>query len=240
MQVVVVKVLLHNMIDRHSKTAILLFAQSARVDAISKSLVDVAVMDVLNNHVLKTVRNSGLDYYHFTEKEQRGESFGSRFKNSIEDVFKLGYTSVICIGNDTPLLSVDLIHKAANSLFKGNSVLGKSQDGGLYLIGLNRSQFQAQTFENLPWQSSQLSIFFNQYLKNFDGSVTVLKTLQDIDSTTDLYQFLAGKDARDLLIGILLNTLSRKRNNHKQSTFYNKQVFLFQPANKGSPVQIAA
>ncbi|WP_211292462.1 hypothetical protein [Nonlabens arenilitoris] len=82
--------------------------------------------------------------------------------------------------------------------------------------------------------------FFNQYLKNFDGSVTVLKTLQDIDSTTDLYQFLAGKDARDLLIGILLNTLSRKRNNHKQSTFYNKQVFLFQPANKGSPVQIAA
>lgn len=74
MQVVVVKVLSHNMIDNHSQTAILLFAQSARVDAISKALVDVAVMDVLNNHVLNTVRNSGLDYYHFTEKEQRGDS----------------------------------------------------------------------------------------------------------------------------------------------------------------------
>ena len=38
----------------------------------------------------------------------------------------------------------------------------------------------------------------------------------------------------------IISKLSRKRNNHKQSTFYNKQVFLFQPANKGSPVQIAA
>ncbi|GAK88627.1 glycosyltransferase [Nonlabens ulvanivorans] len=228
------------MIDNHSQTAILLFAQSARVDAISKALVDVAVMDVLNNHVLKTVRNSGLDYYHFTEKEQRGDSFGSRFKNSIEDVLRLGYTSVICIGNDTPLLSVDLIHKAANSLFKGNSVLGKSQDGGLYLIGLNHSQFEAKNFENLPWQSDQLSNCFQRYLKEYKGEITILKTLQDIDSAADLYHFLSGKDTRSLIIALLLNTLSRKRNNHKQSTFYNKQVFLFQPANKGSPDLIAA
>lgn len=194
------------MIDNHSQTAILLFAQSARVDAISKALVDVAVMDVLNNHVLKTVRNSGLDYYHFTEKEQRGDSFGSRFKNSIEDVLRLGYTSVICIGNDTPLLSVDLIHKAANSLFKGNSVLGKSQDGGLYLIGLNHSQFEAKNFENLPWQSDQLSNCFQRYLKEYKGEITILKTLQDIDSAADLYHFLSGKDTRSLIIALLLNS----------------------------------
>ncbi|GAK99088.1 glycosyltransferase [Nonlabens ulvanivorans] len=194
------------MIDNHSQTAILLFAQSARVDAISKALVDVAVMDVLNNHVLNTVRNSGLDYYHFTEKEQRGDSFGLRFKNSIEDVFKLGYTSVICIGNDTPLLSVDLIHKAANSLLNGNSVLGKSQDGGLYLIGLNHSQFDAENFEILPWQSDQLSNCFQQYLKEYKGQITILKTLQDIDSTADLYHFLAGKDALSLIIALLLNS----------------------------------
>ncbi|EAS20990.1 conserved hypothetical protein [Flavobacteria bacterium BBFL7] len=229
-----------NMDFKHSQTAILLFAQSARVDSVSKSLVNTSVMDVLNNHVLKTVHNSGLDYYHFTEKEQRGDTFGSRFKNSIKDVFELGYESVICIGNDTPLLSTDLIHKAAFSLDNGNSVIGKSLDGGLYLIGMNRGQFKAVAFEKLPWQSDQLGIYFRQYLEEFKGKITILKTLQDIDSTADLFQFLSGQDARHLIIALLLNTLSRKRNHYKQSTFYNRQVFLFQPANKGSPDSIAA
>ena len=141
------------MIKKHSQTAILLFAQTAHVDAARKSLVDSTVMDVLNTSVLKTVHSSGIDYYHFTEKEQRGDSFESRITNSFQDVFDLGYESVICIGNDTPLLTVDLIKKASQSLENGNAVKGKSLDGGLYLIGLNRTQFNASAFENLTYRS---------------------------------------------------------------------------------------
>lgn len=228
------------MIKKHSQTAILLFAQTAQVDATRKSQVDIAVMDVLNTRILKTVQSSGLDYYHFTEKEQRGDSFGSRIANSFQDIFNLGYESVICLGNDTPLLTVDLIKKASQSLKKGNAVKGKSFDGGLYLIGLNRYQFNNSSFENLPWQSKALATSFHSYIQGTDSTLIVLKSLQDINSSEDLHQFLSGKDARVVIVGLLLNTLSRKRNTHKHSAQKQIQVLILQPANKGSPVAIAA
>ncbi|MGJ8683346.1 MAG: TIGR04282 family arsenosugar biosynthesis glycosyltransferase [Nonlabens sp.] len=228
------------MIKKRSQTAILLFAQSAQVDTTSKSLVNVDVMNVLNARILKTVQASGLDYYHFTEKEQRGNSFASRFTNAVQDVFDKGYKSIISLGNDTPLLTVDLIHAAKTALQNGKAVHGKSADGGLYLIGLNREQFQPQSFENLPWQSQRLTSSFHDYLKDLGSEIDVLKSLQDIDSMDDLRQFLAGKDARVELIGMLLNTLSRKQNSHHYSKQQNIKVTLLQPANKGSPQSLAA
>lgn len=225
---------------KHTNTAILLFAQSARVDASSKSLEDVAVMHVLNNRVQDTVVKSGLDYFHFTEREQRGTSFGSRFTNAIEDVFALGYESVICLGNDTPLLTPQLITQAAQQLELGHAVEGKSLDGGLYLMALHRSQFHASTFEQLPWQSPYLATAFQHYIDLLDGTLQVLTSLRDIDSTDDLRQFLAGKDARVEWIRLLVITLSRKRNNYITSTQQVIQVFQTQPANKGSPYPLAA
>lgn len=228
------------MTHRQSKTAILLFAQSASVDANSKSLAGTSVLDVLNNHILKTVQATGLDYYHFTEKEQRGTGFGTRFTNAIQDVFKLGYKSVICLGNDTPLLTLNLLDKAAQSLQYGNAVKGKSIDGGLYLIGLNRAQFNAKQFETLPWQSTSLAASFHEYINDLNSDLIILKSLQDIDSTADLHRFLAGKDARINLIRLLLSTLSRKRNNTKSTVILYKEARIAQPTNKGSPYSTAA
>ncbi len=221
--------------QKHSQTAILLFAQTAQVDATRKSIADVSVMNVLNKKVLDTIRYTGYDYYHFTENEQRGETFASRFTNSIQDVFEFGYESVICLGNDTPLLTVNLITQAAAHLQHGHAVKGKSYDGGLYLIGLNRSHFDSQKFQNLPWQTASLAVAFHQYIDDQNGNLLVLQSLQDIDSTTDLLHFLAGKDTSVKIIRLLLNTLSQKRTQHKHFSLKELQVLLLQPANKGSP-----
>lgn len=226
--------------NKHSQTAILLFAQTAKADTASKSLVDRSVMDILNARALKTIKSSGLDYYHFTEREQRGNNFASRFTNSIQDVFEMGYESVICLGNDTPLLTVNLIEKAAIALKNGHTVKGKSLDGGLYLIGLHRNDFNATTFKNLAWQTPQLATSFNHYIKELNRNLVVLQSLQDIDSTAALHQFMAGKDARIEIVGLLLNTLSRKQISHHHTAQKTIQVALLQPANKGSPVALAA
>jgi len=226
--------------NQNSKTAILLFAQTAAVDTAHKSLASTGVIEILNKKVLDTIRYSGLDYYHFTQKEQRGDNFASRFTNSIQDVFAMGYKSVICLGNDTPLLTVHLIQQAAVHLQNGHAVNGKSCDGGLYLIGMNRAHFNAQKFENLSWQTANLAASFHHYMDDYDGNLIVLKTLQDIDSNADLYQFLAGKDARRFIIALLLNTLSRKRNNHTHKNDYHLKVVVDKPQNKGSPVLQAA
>lgn len=226
--------------SKHSQTAILLFAQSAQADAASKLLANRSVMDVLNAQALKTITASGLDYYHFTEREQRGKTFATRFTNSIQDVFEMGYKSVICLGNDTPLLTVSLIEKAAVALEKGTAVKGKSIDGGLYLIGMNRKHFNAAVFEDLPWQSALLATSFHSYIKELGNELVVLESLQDIDSISDLHDFLAGKDARIEIIELLLNTLSLKRNSHHHIAQNIIQVSFLQPANKGSPAPIAA
>jgi hypothetical protein len=220
-----------------SNTAILLFAQTAKADVLHKPLAhNRQIMKVLNDKVLKTVNGSGLDFYHFTEKEQRGVGFGTRFTNSIQDVFDKGYESVICLGNDTPLLTVQIVKNAATALNNGNAVKGKSFDGGLYLIGLHKNKFDPVAFRALSWQSSGLAIAFHDYIVSQNQELTVLEPLVDIDTEQDMADFLAGKDARSSIIKLLLIALSRKRNYLIIYTEKSRFISLKQPLNKGSPL----
>jgi hypothetical protein len=221
----------------HSNTAILLFAQTAKVDALHKPLAhNSQVMEVLNDKLLKTVNSSGFDFYHFTENEQRGVGFGNRFTNSIQDVFDKGYESVVCLGNDTPLLTVQLIREAVLALKNGNAVKGKSFDGGLYLIGLHKNKFDPAAFRALSWQSSGLAIAFHDYIASQNQELIVLEPLVDIDTEQDMADFLAGKDARSSIIKLLLIALSRKRNYLITYTEKSSFVSLKQTLNKGSPL----
>jgi hypothetical protein len=220
-----------------SNTAILLFAQSAKVDALHKPLAhNIQVMEALNDRVRKTAQGSGFDFYHFTENEQRGVGFGMRFTNSIQDVFDKGYGSVICLGNDTPLLTVQLVKDAATALKKGKAVKGKSFDGGLYLIGLHKNKFDPVAFKALSWQSSGLAVAFHDYIASQNQELIVLEALADIDTDQDLLDFLAGKDARSSIIKLLLLSFSRKRNYFRTYTEKSSFVPSKQPLNKGSPL----
>ena len=192
-------------------------------------------MDVLNTKVMRTVESTGLDYFHFTEKEQYGLNFGERLANSIQEVFDKGYESVICLGNDTPLLTISLIQDAAAALETGKVVKGKSLDGGVYLIGLHKNLFDHTSFQALPWQSSALAVAFHKYIASQNQRLLVLEALADIDTEQDLEDFLTGKDARDGIIRMLLMALSRKRNNYKHLKESASYILFSKPLNKGSP-----
>ncbi len=220
----------------HSNTAILLFAQTARADALHKPLAhNVAFMDVLNKKVINTARASGFDFYHFTEAEQRGVGFGTRFSNSVQDIFDKGYDSVICLGNDAPLLTLKLIKDAAAALNNGKAAHGKSLDGGLYLIAISKNNFEASVFQGLPWQSSNLAAAFHRYITDQNQELEILEPLADLDTEQDLEDFLSGKDARCSIIRLLLSTLSRKRNNYYYHIEQTISVISLLPLNKGSP-----
>ncbi|WP_300980317.1 DUF2064 domain-containing protein [Nonlabens sp.] len=193
------------------------------------------VMEVLNTRVMQTVKSTGIDYFHFTEQEQYGLNFGERLSNSIQEVFDKGYESVICLGNDTPLLTRSLIQDAAVALKKGTAVNGMSLDGGLYLIGLQKNGFDEVSFGALPWQSSGLAHAFHNYQASQNQNVLVLEPLADIDTEQDLQDFLSGKDARDAIIRLLLIGLSRKRNTYKHLKESASYILFSKPLNKGSP-----
>lgn len=168
------------------KTAILIFAQSAQKEAANKPFKNAEhLFTQLNNHTTATVKKSKLPYFRATEEDQTGTTFGERLTNAIQSIYDKGYENVITIGNDTPHLQTHHILDAVQKLESHKFVLGPSKDGGFYLIGLHKSQFNPVQFLQLPWQTNLLSEkLLNLHSENKDA--ILLHALTDIDSVYDI------------------------------------------------------
>ena len=134
----------------------------------------------LTNKPSRKVKKTGLPYFHFSEKEQQGNSFGERYIHAIQSVYNKGFENIITIGNDTPHLQTRHLVETAEKLQNNPIVLGPSKDGGYYLMGLRKSHFDTALFLKLPWQTSSLNrkillllcnlkIFKLEWLANIDG-----------------------------------------------------------------------
>lgn len=223
---------------KNSKTAILIFAHSAAFEATQKPFPNAeAVFDLLNKQTLKQVEKTKIPYYLVTEKEQIGHSFETRLAHAIKKTFDLGYQNLILIGNDTPHLTTKHLLLAKQNIDQGKAVIGKSVDGGFYLLGIHKKQFEACSFVDLPWKKQQLSTALHQYLKQKNAVTTHLETLADLDSLFDIEKLFHRFKK---LSASLLRLLAQLRLGSKNPVYHSKQTylfdFLFSLYNKGSPV----
>lgn len=140
-------------------TAILFFSRTQHDEFSAKSL------GVNKNHFgslykfftgksLSTARNTGLPVIESYSDQQHGKTFSERLTNELQLVASQGFENVIIIGNDTPDLTCDDILLANDQLLEGKHVLGKDKRGGVYLIGLNLSDFDLSLFDQVRWNSS--------------------------------------------------------------------------------------
>lgn len=85
--------------------------------------------------------------------EQKGEDLGEKMSNAFNFAFKKDSDSaVVMIGTDSPTFPAGYISQAFEALEKDSSiVLGKSKDGGFYLIGLRKSV--PKLFDRIAWSS---------------------------------------------------------------------------------------
>ena len=173
------------------KTAVLLFACSPEEESRRKQLwkADSLFKD-LSLNTIRQIEKSGLDYFHFTEKEQKGSDFGQRFVHAIEKVFAKGYEYVITMGNDTPHLKASHIIQAAHHIGQGEFAIGPSTDGGFYMMGLSRSQFNPEEFIKLPWQTSKVRFALLQLLSTMGQKVHLLPVFMDLDNDHDILRFV--------------------------------------------------
>ena len=221
-------------------TAVLIFANSAEKEAHVKRIDgSSALFNRLTHQTLKTVKASGLPYFLMTERNQHGATFSARFSNALEEVFRLGYSQVISIGNDSPHLSVKHLLLAKQKLSAQKVVLGPTLDGGFYLLGIHRSNFEKASFHDLPWQTVNLYRETLAYFQSNGCKVNVLDRLIDIDSIEDI-KLLSNyiKTLSKSLISFFsslwhkhIGVLTRTQEVHVQIL---KQV----PFNKGSPFAI--
>lgn len=219
-----------------SKTAILIFANSSDHESLHKHLPKHTI-EVLNDSTLKLVKATGLPYFHISEKEQIGDNFGERFTSAITSVFAKGFTNVISIGNDTPHLSKKHINKAVLALTQNNCVIGPSNDGGFYLIGLCKSHFNAELFLKLPWQSKKLSRAISAISTRNNTRICYLEKFQDIDTFKDIQLVFNHYKSLNFQIKKVLTILLY---NIKKIECYSIQIieYFFQIPNynKGSPL----
>ena len=84
---------------------------------------------------------------------QRGYEFGERLIFAAEDLFTVGFESVCLINSDSPTVPTSSFVEAANELAKAGDriVLGPSDDGGYYLIGLKK--LHISLFQDIAWST---------------------------------------------------------------------------------------
>ena len=87
---------------------------------------------------------------------QRGDGFGERLHFAAMDLFACGFSSVCLIDSDSPTIPHTALQQAAEALAQPGDrvVLGGSDDGGYYLIGLKAAH--AAVFERITWSTGSV------------------------------------------------------------------------------------
>ncbi|RRQ50005.1 DUF2064 domain-containing protein [Maribacter algicola] len=221
-------------------TAVLIFANSSQEEKRYKPLQRGEVLfDSLTNTVIRKVKQSKLTYFHISEKHQKGTSFGERFSNAVQSVFDKGFDNVITVGNDTPHLQTAHITTAAKALADGKTVIGPSLDGGFYLMGIHKADFNRENFQNLPWQKFNLLKSLLDNLQENSFPIVQLPTFRDIDSIKDILSLV--NHIRSISVSIqrlfALCLWTKQQFFLLEENLYTS-ILLQNPYNKGSPVLV--
>lgn len=144
------------------------------------------VMQSSADHVLVAWSGEGEKLLaHLPSVEQRGADLGARMFNAIADALKLYPESrVVLTGSDIPGLTTTIFASAFDALKSADVVIGPSQDGGYYLIGM-RAPHKA-VFELSAWSHPDVLSQTTERCAVEKLSVMHVATLNDIDTFDDL------------------------------------------------------
>lgn len=120
----------------------------------------------------------------FQSSIQSGNTLGERMGHAFQSEFQRSQRPVIMLGADCPDLTSEHIDQALEAVEKHELVVGPSDDGGYYLIGM-RTYFP-EILHRKPWSTEKL---WSETMKTIDElgvSCVELEKLNDIDTLNDL------------------------------------------------------
>jgi rSAM/selenodomain-associated transferase 1 len=119
---------------------------------------------------------------------QRGDDFGQRLVLAAEDLFTVGFESVCLINSDSPTIPPTNFSEAANELARHGEriVLGPSDDGGYYLIGLKK--MHRRLFEEIDWSTEQVLEQTLRRAEEINVPVHFLPAGFDVDDRATLHR----------------------------------------------------
>lgn len=128
---------------------------------------------------------------------QRGDGFGERLLRTTEDLFACGFSSVCLIDSDSPTVPTRVFVRAAEELSESGDrvVLGPSDDGGYYLLGLN--QRHNHLFKNISWSTAAVAQQTRERAKQLGLPVISLPNWYDVDDALSLERLRRELFSRD-------------------------------------------
>lgn len=117
---------------------------------------------------------------------QRGDGFGERLHCAATDLLACGFAAVCLIDSDSPTLPQAALEAAVDALLQPGDrvVLGGSDDGGYYLIGLKAAH--AAPFERITWSTGSVLAETRERIAEAGLFLVDLPTWYDVDDGATL------------------------------------------------------
>jgi hypothetical protein len=117
---------------------------------------------------------------------QRGDGFGERLLCAAEDILSCGFGAVCLIDSDSPTLPGSALRQAVAALAQPGErvVLGPSDDGGYYLIGMKRAE--PRLFERIAWSTASVYAETVERVREASVESVELPRWYDVDDAATL------------------------------------------------------
>lgn len=109
---------------------------------------------------------------------------GAKMLSAIREGIAMGARTAI-MGCDVPQCGWDVIDQANDWLARGKNVIGPTEDGGYYFIGLQ--QACPDLFGDIPWSSNQVLPMTLARSNKLGIEFELLTKLRDVDTANDLW-----------------------------------------------------
>ncbi len=115
---------------------------------------------------------------------QRGADLGERMRSVIRDLLDLGADTAVITGCDIPDLDRTVLLDAFSALDTSDVVIGPSEDGGYYLIGMKDDR--PDLFSGIAWGTADVFRETCEAIGRSGLKHAMVRTLRDVDRVTDL------------------------------------------------------
>lgn len=122
---------------------------------------------------------------------QEGEGLGARLTRLFARLLDEGHRGVVAVDSDSPTLPMAYVAAAARTLAQREAdvVVGPSQDGGYYLIGVRAPR--PDLFHGVPWSTPRTRAVTLARCRALGLSVRLLPRWFDVDTAEDLARLRA-------------------------------------------------
>jgi rSAM/selenodomain-associated transferase 1 len=128
---------------------------------------------------------------------QQGPELGARLHSTLSGLLDAGHIGAIAVDSDTPTLPGAFLQQAVHCLSQvgPDVVLGPTEDGGYYLIGVRRPH--RELFVDVPWSTSEVLEVTLRRAADAGLRTTRLPSWFDVDTPEDLERLRTALDAGD-------------------------------------------